>query len=134
MNVAVAGEISAPELMRLVGIDGDRLQKMLIDECVKEMDRYVPMKTGMLKNTRQIEKDGVTYVGKYARYVYYGTLMVSPSGSAWAKAGERKHLTHTPLTYRGAPTRGAFWDVRMWADKRDSIVRRISQICGGRPM
>lgn len=134
MKIAVVGEISAPELMRLSGIDGDRIQKMLIDECVKEMDRYVPMASGTTKNTRRIEKDGVTYIGPHARYIYHGVLMVSPSGSAWAKSGERKHRTDTALTYHGAPTRGALWDVRMWADKGDSIVRRLSQACGGKPV
>lgn len=36
----------------------------------------------------------------YARYLYYGLLMVdSKTGSAWAHKGDKKVLTSTPLTY-----------------------------------
>lgn len=105
---------------------------MLIDECVKEMDPYVPMDTGTTKNTRVIEPDGVTYVGPHARYIYNGMLMVAPNGSAWARKGERKHLTEKTLSYHGAPTRGPFWDVRMWADKGVDICRRLASKVGGK--
>lgn len=131
MRLHVVGQISAPELLKQHGVSRERMQAMLIDECVKEMDRYVPMDTGTTKNTRRIEKDGVAYLGPHVRYIYNGMLMVAPSGSSWAKKGERKHLTDQSLSYHGAPTRGPFWDIRMWADKGDAICRRLAQKTGG---
>ena len=134
MKIAVVSQINASTLLKAHGVSGKKLQAMLIDECVKEMDRYVPMNTGLTKNTRRIEDDGVTYFGPHVRYIYNGLLMVAPSGSAWAREGERKHLTDQPLSYHGAPIRGAFWDARMWADKGDTICRRLAQKTGGSPL
>lgn len=136
MNVTVISQITARRLLREcgVGVGGKDIQPVLIDECVKEMDPYVPMDTGTTKNTRIIEPDGVTYVGPHARFIYNGLLMVSPSGSAWAREGERKHVTGIPLKYHGAPTRGPFWDMRMWADKGTDICRRLARKTGGRPV
>lgn len=136
MKVSVVSQITARSLLREsgVGTGGRDIQARLIDECVKEMDPYVPMDTGTTKNTRVIEPDGVTYVGPHARYIYHGMLMVAPSGSAWAREGERKHLTDKPLSYHGAPTRGPYWDVRMWADKGSDICRRLARRVGGKPL
>lgn len=134
MKINVVSQITAHSLLQQCGMgDGGReFRAMLIDECVKEMDPYVPMDTGTTKNTRVIEPDGVTYVGPHTRYIYHGMLMVAPNGSAWARKGERKHLTEKPLTYHGAPTRGPFWDVRMWADKGREICRRLARKTGGK--
>lgn len=136
MKISVVNQINAKALLREsgVGAGGQKIQTMLVDECVKEMDPYVPMDTGTTKNTRVIEPDGVTYVGPHAQYIYHGMLMVAPSGSAWAREGERKHLTDKPLSYHGAPTRGPYWDVRMWADKGSDICRRLARKVGGRPL
>lgn len=134
MNVKVVSQITARRLLREcgVGVGGKDILPVLIDECVKEMDPYVPMDTGTTKNTRVIEPDGVTYVGPHAQFIYHGMLMVSPSGSAWARLGERKHLTDKPLNFHGAPTRGAYWDIRMWADKGKDICRRLARRTGGK--
>lgn len=134
MNIEVVNQINAKALLRECGVGdgGKKVQAMLVDECVKEMDTYVPMETGTTKNTRVIEPDGVTYMGPHTRYIYHGMLMVAPSGSAWAREGERKHLTDKPLSFHGAPIRGPFWDVRMWADKGTDICRRLANKVGGK--
>lgn len=133
MRIQVVNQINAKTLLRDsgVGTDGRTVQTMLIDECVRAMDPYVPMATGTTKNTRVIEQDGVTYKGPHTRFIYHGMLMVAPNGSAWARLGERKHLTSTPLNFHGAPTRGPYWDVRMWADKGAEICRRLARKVGG---
>lgn len=111
-----------------------RVQQMLTVTCVKEMDPYVPLRTGPLKNTRVIAPDSVTYRGPYAQYQYYGKLMLAPSGSAFAHKGERKQLTTRDLTYSGAPKRGPFWDKRMWADKKAKVVADVANAAGGKPL
>lgn len=111
---------------------GGRVQMLLTQTCAKEMDPYVPFQQGVLKNTRTIGIDRVTYRGPYARFQYYGKVMLGiKSHSAWAKSGERKVVTETDLTYHGAPKRGPFWDKRMWADKKEKIVRVVAAAAGG---
>lgn len=147
MKVSVVSQITARSLLREsgVGAGGQKIQTMLIDECVKEMDPYVPMDTGTTKNTRVIEPDGVTYMGPHAQYIYHGMLMVDPvygkgcfydpeTGRVWSRPGVRKVLTDKPLSFHGAPTRGPYWDVRMWADKGSDICRRLARKVGGKTL
>lgn len=108
------------------------VQRLFTQECAKAMDRYVPMQAGTLKDTRSIGPDYVDYSQPYAHYQYCGELMLSSSGSSWARHGERKHYAGKDLTYHGAPMRGKQWDVRMWADNKVRLTRLIARACGGR--
>lgn len=126
---------SAAEIQGKRGLQANgRVQKFFTMTCAKEMDPYVPMQKGMLKNTRIIGTDTVTYNMPYAKFQYHGKVMVgTKSGSPWAKSGERKSVTDKDLTYHGAPTRGAFWNKRMWADKKAKVLNQVAAYVGGRP-
>ena len=61
---------------------------------------YVPALTNSLDNRTRVEKDAVIYPGPYARYLYYGKLMVDPkTGSSYAKAGAVKVVTDKNLIF-----------------------------------
>lgn len=72
-------------------------------QAAKDTEPYVPMLTGSLKNRTQVKDNTIIYPGPYARYLYYGKLMVSPTtGSAWAQKGETKVLTDKNLVFNTA--------------------------------
>jgi len=131
---AVFNMDDAGTILRKRGLEPNgRIQQMFTARCAAEMDPYVPMQQGVLKNTRIITADSVIYNTPYARFQYYGKVMVGiESGSPYARAGERKIVTDKDLTYRGAPRRGPFWDKRMWADKKTKILDDIARAAGGR--
>lgn len=119
------------------GLDkGGRVQQMFTVECARQMDPYVPMRQGTMKNTRTIGPDYVEYKGPYAHYHFIGKLMVgSKTGSAYAKSGEPKVYASPPrdMQYHGAPKRGPQWHKRMWADKGSQITAKVAKAAGGRP-
>lgn len=122
-------------MLRKRGLEPDgRVQRMFTARCAAEMDPYVPMRQGTLKNTRRIEADSVTYLGPYARFHYHGKVMVGVlSRSAYAKPGERKEVIDKDLQHHGAPKRGPFWDRRMWQEKKNKIIADVARAAGGRP-
>ena len=129
----ITTNIDAGRILRRRGLHpSGAVQRLFTQECAKAMDRYVPMQTGTLKNTRFIGPDYVEYNQPYAHYQYYGELMLSQSGSAWARRGERKHYAGKDLAYHGAPVRGKLWDIRMWADNRRRLTQLVARACGGR--
>ena len=134
MNVKVELD-TANEMLAKRGLNSTGpVQKYFTMACAREMDPYVPMSAGAaahMKNQRITGQDTVTYPGTYSRFQYNGKLMVSPSGSSWARFGERKEVTPADLDYHGAPKRGAFWDKRMWADKKSKILRETAKMAGG---
>lgn len=103
------------------------------------MDPYVPFRTGFLKGsaTRHtvIGSGEIHYVAPYAKYMYYGKLMVDKiTKSAYSPKYGSKELTDVDMKYNGAPTRGAFWDKRMKAahmkqlvDGAIAIARKVSR-------
>jgi len=102
--------------------------------CAREMDKYVPFRSGILKNTRFIGVDTVFYPGPYAHYQYIGRLMVdAETGSAWGRKDYRKVYAEPPveLEHDGAPLRGPYWDKRMWADRKNAIMDSIANAAGG---
>ena len=81
-------------------------------QAARDTDQFVPMLTGSLKNRTQVDGNTIIYPGPYARYLYYGKLMVSPTtGSAWAQKGETKVLTDKNLVFNTASHADAqaFW-------------------------
>lgn len=81
-------------------------QKKCASELKRMCDPYVPMNTGTLKNTAQVQNDGVLYTQVYSAVQYY-------NNSGWN--GQR----------------GKEWDKRMMADKGKQYIEACSKIIGG---
>ncbi len=117
-----------PRFARLRGRDLLRVQKFVDSECVRYMQPYMPRLNGALARSAtlgtRIGSGMIEYNVPYARYQYYGKLMVSSiTGSAYSR-GEKKVLTDIDLKYtKTNPKAGAFWFERMKTDKRSAILR-----------
>lgn len=100
-----------------------KTQKFIDNEVLRLSSPYLPMQSGMLQKLgvlgTEIGSGEVVWSGPYARYLYYGKVMVGRAP---------KKLTDRNLTFRGAPQRGAFWFDRMKADKKDQILRGAAKI------
>lgn len=82
----------------------------------KDTQPFVPALTGSLMvRTRihpeyrgEIVGNAIVYPGPYARYLYYGKLMVDPeTGSSWAKKNATKVLTDRNLVFNRATNQQA---------------------------
>lgn len=66
----------------------------------KDTKPFVPMLTGSLMNRTEVKGDTIIYAGPYARFLYYGKVMVDPdTGSPWAGAGATKVVTDRNLVF-----------------------------------
>lgn len=138
MKMRAVQHIAAGDMLRKYGLEKNgAVQKMLVVECVLLMDPYVPMSAGAgahMKNLCIIVDDGVIYPGPYAHYQYIGKVMgpnVQLPNGTWFSPVAPKHYTGAQLKYHGAPMRGAHWDIRMWEDRKDDILRSILKKIGG---
>ena len=115
---------------------GGAVQRYIDSEVLRLSDPYLPLRDGDLKRAgldgTTVGSGEVEWNGPYARYLYYGKLMLSPSGSCWAKHGEQKHLTDKDLNFHGAPQRRSFWFEHVKAAHRREILRGAAQKAGGR--
>lgn len=133
----------AATMLKKRGLEANgRVQRIFTLLCVKEMDAYVPMQQGVLKNTRVIGADSVTYNTPYSRNMYYGKVMVDPvtkaagfmTSQGWrSRKGVRKVVSTREYQYHGAPKRGKLWDKRMWAEKKYKVVKDTATAAGGKP-
>ena len=111
------------------------VQKFVDSECIRLMVPYTPMMNGILMKSAvmgtKIGSGHIYYNSPYARYQYYGKLMVSSvTGSAYAKHGESKVLTDKDLEYNTArhPQAQKMWFEAMKADKKEQILRGAAAI------
>ena len=67
-------------------------------QMAKDTEQYVPARTKSLANRTKVRGDTIIYPGPYARFLYYGKLMIDPNtGSAWAPKGATKVVTGKDL-------------------------------------
>lgn len=92
-------------------------QKFFTHEVRRHCDPYVPMRSGILKNTSVERVRYIEYIQPYARRQYY-------ENAGARKQGTTKHNTQH--------LRGKMWDRRMWADRGKEIVRSVANYCGGK--
>jgi hypothetical protein len=83
-------------------------QKFMASEIKRLCDPYVPFLHGPLKNTAQVQQDGVLYVQPYARKQYYENN-------------------------RDNGQRGKYWDKRMIADHGRELLSSLAHYVGGQP-
>lgn len=115
--------------------NGGRVQKFIDQEVIRLMDPYTPHLNGVLIKSATIgTKIGSGLVQQnapYARYQYYGKLMVSSlTGSSYAVHGESKVLTNKDLVYNKSKNSlaGPFWFERFKADHKDEVLKGAQKI------
>lgn len=133
------------QILRNHGLqDGGPVQKFFTSELMRLSDPYVPFRSGPLKNSvhPSQEWDSIIYNTPYARYHWFGKLMVDPitkkgafydprSGRYWSRPNTPKVLTDRDLQYTGGPLRGPKWVERCWIDNKDSIINSVEAYIGG---
>ena len=82
-------------------------QRFFTHEVRRLSDPYVPMKSGMLKNSAIENVDTIVYPQVYSKKQYEQN--------------------------RGSGLRGKLWDRRMWADRGDEVVQSVARFAGGKP-
>ena len=83
-----------------------KAQQFFTPEVRRQCDPYVPMQTGVLKDTAIEHDTCIEYVQPYARRQYY--------------------------EHRGNGLRGPQWDRRMWPNRGPQIVQAVANYVGGR--
>lgn len=129
---------------------GGKVQMFIDNECIRLMDDYTPDLNGVLKKSVRLN----TVIGNgmlvqatpYARYQYYGMLMVDPitlkgsfydprTGRHWSRPGVSKIMDPNGRTLNyntvKSPKAGSHWFERMVADHKDDIGRGAAAIAGG---
>lgn len=119
-----------PNIEKKFKVIDDTTKKFANNSFYKAMEQYVPSDTNTLYTTAEVNENGIRFKGDYARYLYYGKLMVSPTtGSAWAKEAERKVLTDVDLKYNKERHSLAcsHWGENAWMAKKDIVAKEVKE-------
>lgn len=108
-------------ILARLGVDKNgRVQRFLTETVDKRITQYMPFRAGVLATKLKFVSSPteITVNGPYARYQYYGKVMVGKPP---------KQVTDTDLVYDRTkhPNAGPFWDRRMMAAEKDAIVREV---------
>lgn len=117
---------SISKILKDHGLDKDgRVIKFFRDDADRLMNPYVPMQNGMLRRNKTYPSNHeIKYESLYAKYQYYGKLMLAKNGSCWAKKGEKKIMTKRNLQYHTNGT-GPKWDKMMLQRNKNDLVKDI---------
>lgn len=77
-----------------------RAEHAVAEQAEKDTAPFVPMLTGSLTQRTRVDGNQIVYPGPYARFLYYGKVMVDPStGSTYAPKGGTKVVTDRNLVF-----------------------------------
>lgn len=103
----------------------------------KDTAPFVPARNNVLTNDTKVIGNLVVYPGPYARYLYYGKLMVDPAtGSTYAPKGGHKVVTDRNLVFNTTmhPQAQAHWfdaskaqNMEKWVRVADKAVKKFGK-------
>lgn len=116
------------QILKDHGLNEDgRVNRFMRDNADRLMNPFVPMDNGMLRRNKAYPNNhSIKYNSPYAKYQYYGKLMLTKSGSSWAKKGEKKFETGKKLKYHTSGT-GAKWDKLMMQRRKNDLVKDVEK-------
>lgn len=80
-----------------------KAEHILAVQVQKDTSPFVPFLTGSLDQRTRVDGNEIIYPGPYARFLYYGKVMVDPeTGSTYAPKGGTKVLTDKNLVFNKA--------------------------------
>ena len=117
---------STNKILKDHGLDQDgRAIRFLRDDADRLMNPYIPMDNGILRRNKSYPSNHeIKYISPYAKYQYYGKLMLAKNGSSWAKKGEKKVLTSRNLKYHTFGT-GPKWDELMMQRNKNTLIKDV---------
>lgn len=111
-----------------------RAEHVLAEQIEKDTQPFVPMLTGSLTQRTRVDGSAVIYPGPYARFLYYGKVMVDPNtGSTYAPKGGTKVVTDRNLVFNHTahPQAQAHWfeaskaqNMEKWVRVADKAVKK----------
>ena len=139
VKLDVSGIVGKLEQIDNLVVAGEA-NKFLANEIMRLADDYVPMDSGVLKNTAFVGPmgDEIIYPTPYANYLYQGYLMVDPitkkgcfydpkTNRHWSRPNTQKELTSTPLHFKGEPQRGSRWVQRAYDDYSEELGEALNK-------
>jgi hypothetical protein len=117
---------STNKILKDHGLDQDgRAIRFLRDDADRLMNPYIPMDNGILRRNKSYPSNHeIKYISPYAKYQYYGKLMLAKNGSSWAKKGEKKVLTSRNLKYHTFGT-GPKWNELMMQRNKNTLIKDV---------
>ena len=96
------------EIKKKVAQACTRAEHEVAIQVASDTSPFVPARNEMLDKETRVIGNSVIYPGPYARYLYFGKLMVdAETGSAWGRKDENKVLTDKNLVFRKSVHRQA---------------------------
>lgn len=118
---------NANKIIKDHGLDSNgRVTRYLRDEADRLMMPFVPGGAGgmLAKQKTYPSASTIKYTSPYAHYQYTGKLMLTKSGSSWARKGEKKHYTSKKLKYHTSGT-GDHWEKLMLQRHKNSLTKDV---------
>lgn len=103
-----------------------RAESIVGQQVIKDTAPFVPALTGSLTIRTSLDGNKIIYPGPYARFLYYGKVMVDPqTGSTFAPKGGTKVLTDRDLVFYKAmhPQAQSHWFEASKAQNLDKWIR-----------
>ena len=123
------------DLKQTIAAACSKAEHVLAQQVMKDTTPFAPALTGSLTQHARVIGSEVIYPGPYARFLYYGKVMVDPAtGSTYAPKGGTKVITDRNLVFNRAmhPQAQSHWfeaskaqNLEKWVRVADKAVKKF---------
>ena len=123
------------DLKQTIAAACSKAEHVLAQQVMKDTTPFVPALTGSLTQHARVIGSEVIYPGPYARFLYYGKVMVDPAtGSTYAPKGGTKVITDRNLVFNRVmhPQAQSHWfeaskaqNLEKWVRVADKAVKKF---------
>lgn len=110
-------------------LSNNKVGKFTAQTWERYFAKLAPKGNGNMIQNTTIKPFEVTYNSPSAHYLWNGKLMVSPSGSSWAKLGETKHYVNQNLVFSKEmnPNACSHWEEQTARVYKKQIAGEVSK-------
>lgn len=109
-----------------------KAQDRLINQIRIDSEQFVPAENMTLSHSAHSENENteLVYSTPYARFQYFGKIMVDDRGSTWALRGTKKHVINKDLVYSKArhPKASSKWYEKAATEYKDSWIKLVKKV------
>ncbi len=132
--------MKASDFIEMAGIGQSKeAQRFFCEQLIRLSVPYMPYHDGILMSSAFVtsNNDEIVYDTPYARYLWYGKLMVdpitnkgafyNPNYGFWSRPNTPKVLTDRNLNFTGAPKRGPYWVFRAYEANKYALAISVQE-------
>ena len=99
-------EVDFKPVIKEINKRAEKAKQIVLKEMLKDTTEFVPLKTGELRKSGRVTRDGLDWTAEYAEDVYYGFNEHKIGTREWFEAAKLVHMDKWMKSFQNEMNKG----------------------------